>query len=73
MNSIRRIVETVLLIGMLAVLVGMPASAEVGAYVQPNGSPSTYELQGIVDDPEPVGTTWIRYFPDTLVRGRSSE
>ncbi len=68
MNSIRRIVETVVLTGVLAVLSGMPAWAEIGVFVQANGSPSTYGLQGIVDDPEPVGTTWIRYFPDTPQR-----
>ena len=68
MNSIRRIAEIVLVTGMLVVLVEMPASAEVGAYVYTNGSPVVYELQTIVDDPEPVGTSWIRYFPDSPQR-----
>ena len=67
MNSIRRIAEIVFVTGMLAVLVGMPASAEVGAYVHTNGSASVYELN-IVDDPEPVGTSWIRYFSDSPQR-----
>jgi hypothetical protein len=68
MNSIRRIVEIVFATGMLAALVGMPASAEVGAYVNDNGSPLIYELESIVDDPEPVGITWIRYYPDSPQR-----
>ncbi len=68
MNSIRRIAEIVSVTGMLAVLIGMPASAEVGAYVHDSGSPSVYSLHSIVDDPEPVGTAWIPYFSDSPQR-----
>jgi len=68
MSNIRRIAEMVLGTGMLVALVGMPASAEVGAYLYANGSPAVYELESIVDDPEPVGTIWIRYFPDSPQR-----
>ncbi len=68
MNSIRRIVETVVLSGMLVALSPTPVWAEIGVYVQPNGSSSTYALQGIVDDPEPVGIAWIRYFSDSPQR-----
>ena len=67
MNSIRRIGGIVIVSGMLAVLGGMSDSAEVGAYVHTDGSASVYELN-IVDDPEPVGTSWIRYFSDSPQR-----
>ena len=68
MNNVRRIAGIVLLSGMLTAAVSMPALAEIGAYIHANGSTSVYALQGIIDETEPVGTTWIRYFPDSPQR-----
>jgi len=64
MNSERRIAELVLFGGVLAAVVVAPAFSEVGVRVHDSGLVSTYHLQIIVDDPEPSGIAWQRYYSD---------
>jgi len=55
----------------LAILLGPFVStvrAEVGAVVRDLEASTSYILESIVDDPEPVGNVWIRYGDDTANR-----
>ena len=62
MCSVRRLIGVVLVVAAVALV---PASAEVGVAVAPNGSlPVSYIIAGITDDPEPIGNAWISYFAE---------
>jgi hypothetical protein len=54
---------------MLVVQLGLPVRAEVGVITDVQGSTS-YMLQSIVDEPEPIdqAAIWLRYFGDTPSR-----
>jgi hypothetical protein len=42
--------------------------AEVGVVIRPDGTVSSYVEQGIVDDPDPIGSAWVRNHPDGGIR-----
>ena len=62
-----RPVPTLLFGLVLTAMLGLPAAAEIGAYVRSPGGSSLYVLQGIIDEPEPIDsfTAWLRYFEDS--------
>lgn len=64
MNSDGRLTRLVLSCALALVAASMPAFSEVGVRLQDSGLPSTYHMQIIVDDPEPSGIAWQRYYPD---------
>jgi hypothetical protein len=61
-------VQRMLAGAVMSVLLATAAPAEVGVVVHPNGAVTSYVMQGIVDDPEPIGNAWLRYNADSNVR-----
>jgi len=67
MNSIRRIAGIAVAL-CLAASLGTVARAEVGVVIHVGGGVSSYLEQGIVDDPDPISSAWIRHHPAGGIR-----
>lgn len=65
MNELRRLAVAVLSGAILAGAMWIPTSAEVAVSISSNGfQVVSYVMEGIVDDPEPVGNAWRRFNAD---------